>query len=544
MSRRRFVARVVALISVSSMLGVVFLLLSVYVLLDLGPETRRAELVKTLVYALVSVVVLNALVLVQLHGVLCLLRVWDRGQTPDEHVLQRAQQQALIFPNRLIAELAAIAVVLAVISVYVDVAFSGYQLVPVLINVALTSVFLLGIGFAIDIGLRVLLHPILVRIPLPPLPAWGRFSVGMRIVMILLLVVSIVAVAAGAFAYSYVIKSVDEFAGQELAYRLEQVVVPALRTSRFLQIDLEAYARSGEEFFILNRAARYVEWAPARDLSDYEKRLFAQAQSPVLYKRDYSSLCVVAVSIDKERVLGLVYDSPAMRSASAQAAFRIYIVLAVISLGFTAIIGLAASRDLVRTLNYVTQRMETLVEQADVSQISPVSHTSLDEIGDLVRAFNHIQQRTVAYTGQLQTSVQALETASLSRQQLLDTMVGLTAPVIPVAQGLAVVLLSGYFDEERAAHIRPNLLRGVARARAQMAIVDLTAVAQVSAPLTEQLSVAIRSVMLMGCQVVLTGVGPDLAWTLSQAGTELDDLPTRRNLEDGLMYAYDQLSMN
>ncbi len=544
MSFRRFVAQIILLISISSLAGAGLLLFATCELLDLGVEARRAELFKFAIYAVVCIVTLNGLVLAQLRGVLRLLCIWDRGLSPDERIVRYAQRQALTFPDRFAGELTLLTLVLVLVVVCVDVKLKGYQLIPDLINAALTLAYLLATGFVINTGLREVLHPILVRIPLPPLSTWPSSSIVRRIILAMLLVMSTVLVSAGAFAYSYVTKGVDELNAQELIYRLETVIVPAVRESGLKPDALATYARAGEELFLLTRSARYIEHKPTRSLTTYERRLLAQAQAPLSYKRDYSSFRLIAVPVDEERVLGLAYDSPATQLASARDALRVYLFLSAVALAFAAIAGGRLGHDLVRALGYVVRRMEALAGQTEAVSGTPLSYPSLDEMGELVGAFNRIQQHTASYTAQLQTSVEALKTASLQRQQLLDTMVGLTAPVIPVAEGIAVVLLSGYFDEDRAMHIRPNLLNGIVRTRARMTIVDLTAVAQVSAPLTEQLSAAIRAVRLMGCQVVLTGIGPELAWALSQADTELESLPSRRRLEDGLAYAYERLSMN
>lgn len=541
MSSRRFVAQVITLISVNCLVGAALLQTGACVLLDLGPQTRWAELIKIAVYVLVCIAGLNALVLAQLRGVLRLLRTWDRGQMAGEEVLRRAQQQALTFPDRFSGQVFLLAWVVVATSVYVDVKLSGYQLAPVLINGVLTIALLLAVGFVINVGLRSFLHTILVRIPLLPLPGWKSFSVGRRITLVVLLTVSIALISAGAFVYSYVIKGMDELAAQERLDRLETAVVPALLESDL--DELAAYARPGEELFLLTRSARYLEHPPTRLLTDYEMQLLAQAQSPLRYKRDYSSLRLVAFPVDHERVLGLVYDSPAMQSGTIREARRVYLVLALVVLVFATVVGTRLGHDLLRTLGYVTERMEALADQTQTSE-TILAHPSLDEMGELVGAFNRVQQRTAEYTAQLQASVEALEQANAQRQRLVDTMVGLTAPVIPVRQGVAVVLLSGYFDEERAAYIRPNLVQGVTQARARVVIVDLTAVAQVSTPLIAQLGAAVRTLLLMGCQVVLTGAGPELAWALSLVGGELINLPARRRLEDGLDFAYNQLGVN
>jgi rsbT co-antagonist protein RsbR len=190
----------------------------------------------------------------------------------------------------------------------------------------------------------------------------------------------------------------------------------------------------------------------------------------------------------------------------------------------------------------VTERLNTLSRETAFEQREPVAQTSMDEVGDLVQAYNRIQQRTNVHMGQLQKTISQLEDANEQRQQLLESMVELAALVIPVAKGLIVAPLSGYFGAERATHICPNLLEGIARHRAQMVILDLTGVTEASEPLANHLSRATRSAMLMGCEVVLTGAGPDLSWALTQMKTDLDLLTAYRDLEGGLSYAYTRLS--
>ena len=48
----------------------------------------------------------------------------------------------------------------------------------------------------------------------------------------------------------------------------------------------------------------------------------------------------------------------------------------------------------------------------------------------------------------------------------------------------------------------------------------------------------------MGCQIVLTGAGADVAWSLTQIGTGLESLIAHRDLQEGLAYAHTQLSAN
>jgi anti-anti-sigma regulatory factor/HAMP domain-containing protein len=547
MSHRRFALRLFALIQGSVILGMSLLVLSAFFLLDLGPTARRPELIRYIVYGSIFAVFLNLLAFWRLRSVRRLLKVWDRGQEPDESLSRHAQGQALTSPNHILIEFVGAVLVLIAIAIYADVKVLRYQLVQDLGNAALTVAFSLGMIFVISMGLRTLLRPVLSRISLTPLPTLGRFPVAVRMTLAVTLVSLLILVFAGAFVHSYVIKILDENLGQERVRWLEETVVPLAQSMSPAHLLAQGaqLARSGEELFLLNREARYVERMPARyELLENEVQVLAQQQAPFLYKRDFSLLRVAAVPLDDEQVLCVAYESQAGTLPIVQKMLHVLVASSLCALALAFSVGLVTSLDVSRTVHYVAERLVELASEDVPGPHRVISQTSLDEIGDLVQAFNRIQQQIDAYTEQLRESFSTLEKASNQRKKLLETTVGLTVPVIPVAEGLVVVPLSGYFDEERATHIRPNLLKGIADLRARVAIIDLTAIAEVSEPLAEHLSRTARSVTLMGCQVVLTGVSADVAWALTQVGSGLETLLTRRDLEDGLAYAYSRLAAN
>jgi rsbT co-antagonist protein RsbR len=51
---------------------------------------------------------------------------------------------------------------------------------------------------------------------------------------------------------------------------------------------------------------------------------------------------------------------------------------------------------------------------------------------------------------------------------------------------------------------------------------------------------AAQAVSLMGAQVVLTGIRPEVAQTLVGLGMDLKDLVTRSSLQSGIAYALSQ----
>lgn len=68
-------------------------------------------------------------------------------------------------------------------------------------------------------------------------------------------------------------------------------------------------------------------------------------------------------------------------------------------------------------------------------------------------------------------------------------------------------------------------------------IVDITGVALVDTQVANALIRASQAVALLGAQVVLTGIRPEVAQTLVGLGVDLSSIVTRSTLRDGIHYA-------
>ena len=81
------------------------------------------------------------------------------------------------------------------------------------------------------------------------------------------------------------------------------------------------------------------------------------------------------------------------------------------------------------------------------------------------------------------------------------------------------------------------LLTGIAESGARVAIVDITGVPIVDTQVANAIIRAAQSVKLLGAQVVLTGIRPEVAQTLVGLGADLSGLITRSSLQTGIAYA-------
>jgi len=532
----------------SVLVGITLLILGVFYLLDLGPEARQVELRSHISLGVGASLFMSGLILWRLRPVLQVLGIWERELEPPRQLLSTAQMRALTYPSQFIGEAALVVLIVSAIGLYIDTQVQGYEPGQDLINILLIVAFSLAIVFTINIGLRMLLRTaVLRRIPLPPESDQGRVSVIVQFGLTTALLGLTMLLFGGVFTYSTAVNMMEQGIADERARWLQSDVLPDV-----VALDIENRAEyiaqrtePGEIPFFVDRSGQIVgEPSLPYGLTPEQVRYLGWIAQPTLYKQEFSTLRVLAVPIGAQPVLCIAYRSQVGTAPAMLQMIRVLIFFSLGGLLFTALMGMAVGSNLAIISKDVANRLAALADQEGTMDYAPIAQTSLDEIGDLVRALNQVQQRARAYTTQLEDSVTQLEAVNAERRALLETMVGLTAPVIPVSEGLVVVPLAGYFDEERASHIRPNLLSGIAEQRARIVVIDLTGINEATEYLADHLARAARSAALMGCQIILTGAGPDVAWSLTRMEIELGSLAAHRDLEEGLAYAQTQLRAN
>ena len=128
--------------------------------------------------------------------------------------------------------------------------------------------------------------------------------------------------------------------------------------------------------------------------------------------------------------------------------------------------------------------------------------------------------------------------AALERQAcLLETVMALSAPVLPIDDRILVLPLVGHIDEARQARIMEALLAGVQRYGAEFVILDLTGVPVVDAAIADHLLRAVQAVNLLGAQVIVVGLSPKVARSLIEVGVDLRGLVTLCDLQTGVRHA-------
>jgi rsbT co-antagonist protein RsbR len=118
----------------------------------------------------------------------------------------------------------------------------------------------------------------------------------------------------------------------------------------------------------------------------------------------------------------------------------------------------------------------------------------------------------------------------------------LSTPILPIGAGALVLPLIGAVSPERARQVIEALVEGVAANQATTAILDITGVPEVDDQVADALLRAARAAQLLGAEVVLTGIRPEVARRIVHAGNDFKRILTHGTLKQGVAHALKQRS--
>ncbi len=120
----------------------------------------------------------------------------------------------------------------------------------------------------------------------------------------------------------------------------------------------------------------------------------------------------------------------------------------------------------------------------------------------------------------------------VQRQQ--DAILSLSTPIIQVWSGILVLPLVGALDAARADALMSGLLESVVARGARHAILDLTGVSEVDGPRADHLLRVVRAARLLGAEVLLSGMRPQVARAVADLDLRFEGLRTASSLEEAL----------
>jgi len=117
----------------------------------------------------------------------------------------------------------------------------------------------------------------------------------------------------------------------------------------------------------------------------------------------------------------------------------------------------------------------------------------------------------------------------------------LATPLIPLADGVIAMPLIGTVDAGRARQIMETLLHGIASQSARVALLDVTGVRLIDAQTADALIGSAKAAQLLGAEVILTGLSPEVARTLVELDIDLSGIRTHGSFQAGIAHALGRL---
>lgn len=141
----------------------------------------------------------------------------------------------------------------------------------------------------------------------------------------------------------------------------------------------------------------------------------------------------------------------------------------------------------------------------------------------------------------LEKQLGELHAAYAEKTQLLNLLREVSTPIVPLYRGILLAPLIGTIDTARAYDLNEKLLRGVIEAKAKLVILDISGVPLFDTTTAEHILRTAGATKLLGAEMVLVGLSPEVAQTVVALGVNLDGLTTKRSLQDGFSYALQRL---
>ncbi|MBA3471065.1 MAG: STAS domain-containing protein, partial [Herpetosiphonaceae bacterium] len=217
-------------------------------------------------------------------------------------------------------------------------------------------------------------------------------------------------------------------------------------------------------------------------------------------------------------------------------------IIAVIMFGFG--MALVLRRQFVQPLTALISGTNRIA----AGELQPITIASRNELGQLATSFNSMTAALKVARQETQSKEEArelamqhlgeavthLEYSLAEKQALFQLLRDVSSPVIPVLKGVLVMPLIGSLDGERMEQATSVVLPRVERERAQTVLVDITGVPVMDSQAAHGLVAMIKAIQLLGAQVVLVGVAPEVAQMLTALDIDLRSIHTSADLRTAI----------
>lgn len=120
----------------------------------------------------------------------------------------------------------------------------------------------------------------------------------------------------------------------------------------------------------------------------------------------------------------------------------------------------------------------------------------------------------------------------------------LSVPIVQIWDDVTLATVIGTLDTGRAQRLTEDLLTEITESESQVALIDITGVPNIDTATAQHLIDTVNAVTLLGSDVIITGINPEIAQTLVHLGLSMNDIITKSSLSEGLKLALNLLDRN
>jgi rsbT co-antagonist protein RsbR len=174
----------------------------------------------------------------------------------------------------------------------------------------------------------------------------------------------------------------------------------------------------------------------------------------------------------------------------------------------------------------------------------PVISERRDELGILVNMVNRVskefyksRRRDEQQRAQLEQRLIELRQAQEEQQRLMYTIEELSTPILNIYRNVLLMPIVGGVDPARAQRMINMLLERVTESRSSVVILDITGLPVLDTQVANSLVQAAQAASLLGAQVILCGMTPDVAQVVVSLGIDLAMFQPCSDLQAALLLA-------
>ncbi|MFQ6581534.1 STAS domain-containing protein [Priestia megaterium] len=112
----------------------------------------------------------------------------------------------------------------------------------------------------------------------------------------------------------------------------------------------------------------------------------------------------------------------------------------------------------------------------------------------------------------------------------------LSVPVVRMTEEIGILPLVGDLDTKRAQHLMESALEKGSQYKLKWLIIDLSAVPIIDTMVANQLFKVIAGLQLLGIEVVISGIRPEIAQTMVSLGIKIEEVKSFSSLHQAVQY--------